>query len=339
MIKVGVVGATGYTGEELVDVLLRNPEAEIVSLSAIVEKEMDFAEIYPRFEKKISLVCKNLDVDEVSSRSDLVFLALPHTVSMKIAPLFLKKGKKVVDLSADYRLPQETYGKWYGAKHTDSGNISSAVYGLPEVNREKIRDAGLVANPGCYPTSIILGLLPIIKTVAAKGLVIIADSKSGATGAGRNASQALSYGQIDENLKCYKVNSHQHMPEIEHVLSGVTKTDTRVNFVPHLVPMRRGIMSTIYIQHKGLPKDSEIHGMYVERFKDEPFVRVKRLGETPQIQDVAGTNFCDIGITVAGGMLVIVTVIDNLLKGASGQAVQNMNIMCGADERAGLLSY
>ncbi len=337
MIKVGVVGATGYTGEELVEVLLRNKEVEITSLSALVDKPAEFSELYPKFDKKISLICKNLDIDEVAAGSELVFLALPHTVSMKIVPEFLKKGKKVIDLSADYRLPAEIYEKWYMTKHVDSENLQHAVYGLPELNRDKIKGASFVANPGCYPTSVILGLSPVIGMVAEAGSEVVVDSKSGATGAGRKASIPLSFGEVDENFKCYKANEHQHMPEMEHILSQVAEKDVRVNFVPHLLPLKRGILSTIYIQHKNLPKAEDIHGMYRDHYSDEPFVRVRPVGELPQIQDVAGTNFCDIGLKVARGMLIIVSVIDNLLKGASGQAVQNMNIMFGLDERTGLL--
>ncbi|MFC1548965.1 N-acetyl-gamma-glutamyl-phosphate reductase [Candidatus Omnitrophota bacterium] len=337
MIKVGVVGATGYTGEELVEVLLKNPEVEITSLTALVDKEEQFSDLYPKFGKKISLVCKNLDVKEVAAGSDLVFLALPHTVSMKVAPQFLEKGKKVVDLSADYRLPVDVYEEWYKAKHADTANLGKAVYGLPELNRDKIKDATLVANPGCYPTSVILGLLPVIKTVKEAGQAIIVDSKSGATGAGRKALIPLSFGEVDENFKCYKANEHQHMPEMDQILSAAAGCGVNVNFIPHLLPVRRGILSTIYVQHEGLPGEDKICRMYEERFKDEPFVRVRPLGQMPQIQDVVGTNFCDIGIKVARGMLIIVSVIDNLLKGASGQAVQNMNIMSGLDEKTGLI--
>jgi N-acetyl-gamma-glutamyl-phosphate reductase len=337
MIKVGVVGATGYTGEELVEVLLNNPEVEITSLTGLVDKEQGFSELYPRFGKKISLVCKNLDIDEVSGKCDLVFLALPHTVSMKVAPQFLKKGKKVIDLSADYRLPADIYEKWYKEKHADTGNLKDAVYGLPELNRGRIKNARLVANPGCYPTSVILGLLPVVKMIKKAGASVIVDSKSGVTGAGRKALISLSFGEVDGNFKCYKVNEHQHMPEMEYVLSGVAGEDVRVNFAPHLLPIRRGILSTIYVQAKDLPGEGEICRMFEDLYGDEPFVRVRPSGEMPEIQDVAGTNFCDIGVKVARGMLVIVSVVDNLLKGASGQAAQNMNIMYGLDEKTGLM--
>ncbi|MDD5634329.1 MAG: N-acetyl-gamma-glutamyl-phosphate reductase [Candidatus Omnitrophica bacterium] len=337
MVKVAVVGATGYTGEELVELLLRNPEVEITSLTGIVEKESDFSLLYPRFGKKISLICKNLDVAEVAKKSDIVFLALPHTVSMKFAPEFLKKGKKVIDLSADYRLPSDVYEKWYGTKHVDADNLKTAVYGLPELNRKNIKSAAFVANPGCFPTSVILGLLPVIKTVSQKDKAIIVDSKTGVTGAGRKGLVSLSFGELDENLRAYKVNEHQHMPEMKHILSGVSGKDIKLNFVPHLMPIRRGIFSTIYISSEGLDSAEKIYEAYKDTYKNEPFVRLRPMGSMPELSDVRGTNFCDIGIKLAGGMLVIVAVIDNLVKGASGQAVQNMNIMYGLDERLGLV--
>lgn len=335
--RIGIVGATGYTGEELVDILLRNKNVEITSLSGLVDKEAPFSEMYPRFRKRTSLVCKNLNIDEVSSETDLVFLALPHTVSMKIAPEFLKKGKKVIDLSADYRLPSDVYQKWYGAAHVDTGHLAEAVYGLPELNRDKIKNADLIANPGCYPTGTILALAPIIKMVTEKKLDIIVDAKSGVTGAGRKALMPLLFGEVDEDFKCYKPNEHQHIPEMEHVLSGVASSSVKINFVPHLLPIKRGILSTIYIQHKNLPEEKEIYRIYENFYKASSFVRVHPLGQFPQIKDVAHTNFCNIGLKVARGVLVIVSVIDNLLKGAAGQAVQNMNIMLDLDERTALI--
>jgi N-acetyl-gamma-glutamyl-phosphate reductase len=337
MVKVGVVGATGYTGEELVAALLRNSGVEITSLTGLVEKEMMFSDLYPRFGKKVALICKNLDVEEVSANCDFVFLALPHTVSMKVAPEFLKKGKKVIDLSADYRLPVQVYEKWYKTAHADKDNLPKAVYGLPEMKKDKIKDAHLVANPGCYPTSVILALLPVVKQIVKAGSAIIVDSKSGATGAGRKASIPLSFGEVDENLTCYKANEHQHMPEMDYVLTEAAGQEVRVNFTPHLLPVKRGIMSTVYIPHKDLPGIDEIYSLYKEYYKNESFVRVHDSGYLPQLSDVVGSNFCDIGINASGGMLIIVSVIDNLLKGASGQAVQNMNIMLGLDETEGLL--
>ncbi|MGB2601232.1 MAG: N-acetyl-gamma-glutamyl-phosphate reductase [Candidatus Omnitrophota bacterium] len=337
MVKVGVIGSTGYSGQELVDVLLKNPEVEVTCLTARFDKKTEYTDVYPRFKDRISLVCEDLDVVKVSGKCDVVFLALPHTVSMDFAQEFLAKGKKVIDLSADYRLPSDIYQKWYAKEHSDKANIEKAVYGLPELYREAIKSADLVANPGCYPTGVILGLLPVIKDIQAKGSSIIIDSKSGTSGAGRKASVSLSFTEVDENFKCYKANEHQHMPEIENVLSGVCGSEVKVNFTPHLLPVKRGILSTIYVPHEGLPAEDKVHQMFSERFKDEPFVRVKPLGILPELADVTYTNFCDIGVKVAKDMLIVVTVIDNLLKGASGQAVQNMNIMCGIDEKAGLM--
>ncbi len=337
MIKVGVVGATGYTGEELIEVLLRNNSIELTSLTAIVEKTEKFSVLFPRFRGKTELVCSNLDIDEVCSKTDIVFLALPHTVSMKIAPEFMKKGKKIIDLSADYRLPKEVYEKWYNTSHADIENLPKYVYGLPEINRKKIKEASLISNPGCFPTGIILSLFPVIDKIKKEGLDVIIDSKTGVTGAGRKALIPILFGEVDGNFKTYKVNEHQHMPEMEYILSQVAGEKVTINFIPHLLPVRRGIFSTIYIKHKGLPSGEEIHKIYEDRYKDEFFVRVRPYGTMPELKDVVGNNFCDIGVKVAGGLLIIVSVIDNLLKGASGQAVQNMNIMCGIEETAGLL--
>ncbi|MCK5451696.1 MAG: N-acetyl-gamma-glutamyl-phosphate reductase [Candidatus Omnitrophica bacterium] len=337
MVKVGIVGVTSYTGEELIGILLKNEGVEICSLSArSVDKETALATLYPQF-KQADLIYKPLDVDEILAKCDLVFLALPHTVSMTMAMDFLKNGKKVIDLSGDYRLSEEVYKKWYKADHVDVGNLKNAVYGLPELNREKIKTADLVSNPGCYPTSVILGLLPIIKEIPDNGINIVVDSKSGITGAGRkSATELISDGSM-ENFKCYKANEHRHIPEMDKILTSVAGKDIEVHFVPHLLPIKRGILSTIYVPHRGLASGKDIYALYEKWYRNEPFVRVKPFGELPEVKDVAYTNFCDIGITVSRGMLIIVSVIDNLLKGASGQAVQNMNIMCGLDECSGLI--
>jgi len=340
MIRAAVVGATGYTGEELVKILAGHPEVELVSLTAIVDQPARFGTLFPYFRGKVDLICKELDIDEVSKVSDVVFLALPHTVSMKIAPEFLKRGKKIVDLSADYRLHDTSiYKEWYAADHTDEGNLKKAVYGLPEMYREKIKKANLIANPGCYPTSIVLASLPALKAKEIKIESIIADSKSGVTGAGRKADIGLCFGEVDENLKAYKINSHQHSPEINQELSGVLGKKIEVVFVPHLIPMKRGILSTVYLKLKRGVPEIEALDLYKIYYKDEPFVRVFDKGTLPQIKDVVGTNFCDIGVKVdeEKNLLIVVSAIDNLQKGASGQAVQNMNIMCGFGEKTGLM--
>ena len=336
MLKIGVVGCTGYSGQELVDLILKHPEVELTCLTARFDESKPYAEVYPRFKNRTSIFCEVLDVEAVCQKVDLVFIALPHRVSMNIVPNFIEKGKKVIDLSADYRLSAEEYSKAYGKEHTDKENISKAVYGLPEINREIIKTANLIANPGCYPTSVILGLNPIIQDIKKAGSNIIIDSKSGASGAGRKADISLSFSEVDENLKCYKANEHQHIPEMDKILTEVAKGEIKVNFTPHLLPLKRGIFSTIYFEHQGLPNEADIRKKFVKYYEKEPFVRVKDLGEMPEIKDVTNTNFCDIGIKVARGLVIIVSVIDNLLKGASGQAVQNMNIMCGFEESSGL---
>jgi len=340
MVRVAVVGATGYTGEELVKVLAAHPKVELVSLTAIIDAPTKFSTLFPQFEGKVDLICKELDIEEVSKLSDLIFLALPHRVSMEIAPQFLKKGKKVIDLSADYRLEDiSIYKKWYGATHKDKEGLKKAVYGLPELYRDKVKKIDLVANPGCYPTSVLLAAIPLLKAKTYKVDEIIADSKSGLTGAGRRADVNLSFSEVDGNLKAYKVNAHQHAPEINQELSKVAGNKIETVFVPHLIPMQRGILSTVYLKLKKSISEEKVVELYKKFYKKEPFVRVFSKGNLPQIKDVVGTNFCDMGIKVdeTKSLVIVVSVIDNLLKGASGQAVQNMNIMYGFNEKEGLV--
>ena len=276
-------------------------------------------------------------MDDVISKCDLIFLALPHKVSMQFAPIFLKSGKKVIDLSADYRLPADIYKKWYGMEHKDKADIKKAVYGLPEANRAHIKKADLIANPGCYPTSVILPGMPLLKEGIVDTKSIIADSKSGVTGAGRKALLSIIFSEVNENLKCYKPNVHQHKPEIDQELSKAAGKDMEIVFTPHLIPMNRGILSTIYFTLKKEMSTKTLLSIYKKFYKNEPFVRILD-NALPQIKDVVNTNFCDIGLSVKGKKLIVVSCIDNLLKGAAGQAVQNMNIMCGLDEKKGLIS-
>jgi len=338
MVKVAVVGATGYTGEQIVKILLNHPKVEVTSLSALVDKPLPIGKILPEFKNRIDLVCGNLDVDDAASKSEVVFLSLPHKVSMKFAPLFLKKGKKVIDLSADYRLKDITvYEKWYGAKHEDQAHVAEAVYGLPELFREKIKKASLIANPGCYPTGSILGSAPMLikKVVDTKSIII--DAKTGVTGAGRKAAVELIFGEVNENIKAYKINQHQHMPEINQELSNAAGEKIEITFTPHLVPMNRGILSTIYFKLVKPMSTKEAVDLYKDFYKNEPFVRVYDENEFPQTRDVINTNFCDIGVKVTGSMAIVISCIDNLWKGAASQAVQNMNIICGFKETEGLL--
>ena len=339
MLRLGVVGATGYTGEKLIEILLSHPEARITYVCAKIEKAQKIANIFPHFSGKINLVCDNFDLDEAVRNCDLIFLAVPHKVSMEIAPDLLKKDRRVIDLSADYRLQDSNvYKAWYGAAHEDKQNLKEAVYGLPELYREKIKKAKLIANPGCYPTAAILGLAPALATDIIDLKSIIIDAKSGVTGAGRKAAVDFFFSEINENLKAYKINAHQHMPEINQETSKLARKNIDVSFVPHLIPMNRGILETIYIELKGKKSEKEIFNIYRRFYKTEPFVRIKNQGEFPQTKDVLGTNYCDIGIKVVKNkkMLIVVAAIDNLMKGAASQAVQNMNIVCNFKESLSL---
>jgi len=336
MVNIGVVGATGYTGEEIVRLLSSHPGIKIKSLSAIIEKPTKISVLFPALAGRCDVVCDHFDINKVSLSCELVFLALPHKVSMRFVPEFLKRKKKIIDLSADYRLPPADYKEWYGQEHTDKENIKRAIYGMPELYRNEIKNSDLIANPGCYPTSVILAAAPLVKEGLVKADDIIADSKTGVTGAGRKASLSLIYPEVNENLRAYKVNTHQHKPEINQELAKLAKKGIDVTFTPHLIPINRGILSTLYFRLKDDMSNKELVSVYKKFYKKEPFVRVLSEG-LPQIRDVVNTNFCDIGLFAAGKRAIAVSCIDNLTKGAAGQAVQNMNIMCGFDEKEGLI--
>ncbi len=331
MINVGIVGATGYAGEELIEILLKHPNARITNISAKIDAPKAISDIFAKFKGKINLICKEPDVKEIAADCDLVFLALPHTVSMEIAPKLLKAGKGVIDLSADYRLKNtEIYEKFYHAKHKDKQHLAESVYGLPELYRAKIKTAKLIANPGCYPTVSILALAPLVAIGLINTESIIIDAKSGVTGAGRKIAESFLFSEINEDFKAYKINVHQHSPEINQELSKLAGKKINVTFVPHLLPINRGILTTVYVnkaQSGKTAKAQSLTNLYKKFYKTEPFVRVKEEGDFPRIKDVAMTNFCDIGIKDDGDKIIIVAAIDNLLKGAAGQAVQNMNIM------------
>ncbi len=340
MINVGIIGVTGYAGEELIDICLRHPDVRLTCISAKIDKPKKISEIFPRFKERIDLVCKEPDIKEIAGACDLVFLALPHTVSMQMAPKLLQAGKKVIDLSADYRLKDlKIYEKFYNAKHKDKVNLTQSVYGLPELYRAKIKNAKLIANPGCYPTVSILALAPIVACNSIDLNTIIIDAKSGVTGAGRKAAEGFLFSEINEDFKAYKVNMHQHAPEINQELSKLAGKKINITFVPHLLPLSRGILATIYVKKAPSFKlrAPSLISLYKKFYKKEPFVRIRDEGDFPRLKDVAGTNFCDIGIKDSTDNIIIVAAIDNLLKGASGQAVQNMNIMYGFPEYTALL--
>jgi len=341
MINAAIVGITGYTGEELLKILFKHKNARVSVIAGRSSSETkSLKDIYPQLKEAEGLVCVPFDVKTVSAKADVIFLALPHRVSFEIVPDLLMTGKKVIDLSADFRLNDgAVYEKWYGAKHTAGPVLAKAVYGLPEVYREEIKNAALIANPGCYPTTAILGLLPAIK----KGLIdkgsIIIDSKSGVSGAGRKSTLEY-FAKEHLNFRPYNIGgSHRHIPEIEQELSKAAGEKITLTFTPHLIPIERGMLSTIYADLSKKVSTADIQKLYEDFYKGEPFVRILPEGKLPGIMDVTGTNFCDIGLKVdeRTGRLIVVSAIDNLVKGASGQAVQNMNIMFGFDEKDGLV--
>lgn len=336
-INASIVGATGYTGQELIDILLGHSNVRLTGLYSTTDEPKAFSSLVPRFARRTELICKKLNISEVIAKSDVVFLALPHTQAMDAVPALLKAGKLVIDLSADYRFKDlKAYEKAYNLKHKDKANISKAVYGLPELYRVKIKDAQLIANPGCYPTCAILALAPLVSTGCIELDHLIIDAKSGTSGAGKKAVQESLFNEIDGDFRAYKANSHQHMPEISQELSKLAGETVEITFVPHLLPLKRGILETIYLRtNKKLTSESVLN-LFRKFYKSEPFIRIKDEG-FPSIKDVSNTNFCDIGIKVFGKEIIVIAAIDNLLKGASGQAVQNLNIMMDYPETAGLL--
>jgi len=340
MINVGIVGATGLAGEELIKILLEHPGARITYLCAKIDKPQHIAKIFPALKGRLDLVCYQPNLKKMVADCDLLFLALPHTVSMSMVPALLKAQRKVIDLSADYRLGNSrVYQKFYNVVHKDKAHLKDAVYGLSELYRNKIKTARLVANPGCYPTVAILALAPLIALDLAEPDSIIIDAKSGVSGAGRKLAESFLFTEINEDFKAYKVNVHQHMPEINQELTKLAGKDIKVIFIPHLLPLQRGILETIYVNKSKrlFSKKQDLARLYKKFYKKEPFVRIKEDGEFPRLKDVAATNFCDIAIKDNGASVIIIAAIDNLLKGAAGQAVQNMNIMYKFPEHLGLL--
>ncbi len=336
--RVAIIGATGYTGLELIRILIAHPEVELTVLTSQKYIDIPIDQVFPSLRKNLSLKCKELKIDEISENSDIIFTAVPHKTAMEIVPLLYKNGKRIIDLSADFRFKDSNvYEKWY-QKHTSPELLSESVYGLPELCRNEIRGARIVGNPGCYPTGALIGLIPLIKNglISLDGIVI--DSKSGVSGAGRDLVLESLFCEVNEGVKAYKIFNHRHTPEIEQELSEIAKREVKVTFVPHLIPMDRGILSTIYINLNKKMKTEDILNTFEEHYKEEPFVRIYPKGRLPSTKDVRGSNFCDIGVLVDedGHRMVVVTAIDNLVKGASGEAVQNMNIMLGYPETMGL---
>ena len=338
MIKAVIVGSTGYTGVELVRILSKHLKVKIIGFVSKNYVGKRYSEVYSHFHNIVDMTCEELNIDRIS-KSDVVFLALPHGRSVEIAKELVTRGKKVVDLGADFRLNDALeYEKWYGVEHKAVELLSKTVYGLPEVNREKIKDAKLIANPGCYPTTVILGLAPLIKYKLVDLNSIVVDSKSGVSGAGRSLSLKTHFSEVDENLSAYAVKAHRHIPEMEQELCKIAGTQVKLCFTPHLIPMTRGMLSTIYVDLRSDVSEEELYDLYFEFYKDEYFIRVLSLGEFPKTKAVLGSNFCDLALALDSrtNKVKVLSAIDNLVKGAAGQAVQNMNIMFGLNEQTGL---
>jgi N-acetyl-gamma-glutamyl-phosphate reductase len=338
MTKVAIVGASGYTGVELIRLLLRHPGVEITCITSRQNAGSPVSALFPSLLDRIDLVFDPVDTDLITGKADFIFTALPHKAAMEVVPDFLRAGKKVVDLSADYRLRDvQVYEQWY-QPHSSPELVAEAAYGLPELFRDRIRDARLVANPGCYPTSVALALAPLLEQRLIDPGTLIIDSKSGASGAGRSAKIGSLYCEVNEGFKAYGVGAHRHTPEIEQTLSLLAGKPVVVSFTPHLLPVNRGILSTCYASLKETRQTGELLSLYREYYRGEAFVRVHPEGDLPNVAYVRGSNFCNLGLVSdpRTGRVIVVSAIDNLLKGAASQAVQNMNLMLGLDEGAGL---
>ncbi len=335
MIRVAIIGATGYTALELLKILLRHPEVEVTALTSRSEENPHVASVHPQLAGRLDLRMSDLDADEVVDRADVAFGCLPHGVTAAIVPRLLDGGMKVIDLSADYRLDDPAvYAEWYGHEHDDPARLGETVYGLPELFRERIKPAALVANPGCYPTSAILPLAPLLAAGLIDPKSIIIDSKSGVSGAGRTPKLNFHYPECNESFAAYGVGKHRHTPEIEQILSTAAGKPVEVIFTPHLVPMDRGILSTTYSQPLRSVTEAEVLDLLREFYRNEPFVRVS--DRLPATKDSSFTNYCDITARVVRGRVLTVSCLDNLIKGASGAAVQNFNLMFGFAETTAL---
>jgi len=336
MTKVAILGGSGYTALELIKILLRHPNADIVCVTSRQEETPLVAEMHPSLASRISLRCEPFHADRVVARGvECVFGCLPHGASMATLPSLLERGVRVVDLSADYRLRDpNVYAQWYGESHHDLAHLAQAVYGLPEIYGEEIPTAQLVANPGCYPQTAILGLAPLVAGKHIDLQSIIVDSKSGISGAGRTPKLAYHFPECNESVTAYNIGQHRHTPEIEQSLSDVAGEPVEVLFTPHLIPMNRGIFTTIYAVPRRPFSESQLLDLYRTYYTKSPFVRIST--NIPATRDCAGTNFLDLAVRVVRGRLVILACEDNLVRGASGVAVQNFNRMFGFDERTAL---
>ncbi len=337
MIKVGIVGGTGYTGVELLRLLAGHSDVRVVAITSRKEAGMPVAEMYPSLRGAYDLCFSDPAVAGLN-QCDVVFFATPNGIAMEQAAALLDAGVRVIDLAADFRIKDVAeWERWYGMKHAAPNLIAEAVYGLPEVNREQIKSAQLIANPGCYPTAVQLGFIPLLKAEAVDPQYLIADAKSGVSGAGRKAEVHSLLAEAGDNFKAYGVAGHRHLPEISQGLACVNNSAVGLTFVPHLTPMIRGIHATLYAR---LSKDIDVQALFEQHYANEPFVDVLPAGSHPETRSVRGANVCRIAVhrPQGGNTVVVLSVIDNLVKGAAGQAIQNMNIMFGFAENKGLTS-
>lgn len=342
MKRVAIYGASGYTGLELLKLLARHPHVDVTTLTTRQEESPHLSEVHPSLTGAFDLRLEQLSYDEVAERADVAFACLPHAASAEAVKALLGRGLKVVDLSADYRIDDRaTYEQWYGVTHPDPDRLGKTPYGLPELFRDAIQGADLVANPGCYPTATILGLAPLLKAGVIEPVGMVIDAKSGVSGAGRNPKPGLHFPEANENCTAYGVGTHRHMPEIDQVLSKaaaqgpIGKTAVEVVFTPHLVPMDRGEMCTCYATPATNVTEDQLRACLADFYQNEPFVKV--VDAPPSTKHVSGTNRCHVYAKLVRGRAVVVSVIDNLIKGASGAAVQNFNLMNGFDETTALL--
>lgn len=340
-VKVAVLGATGYTGVELMRLLAGHPGVQVVAATSDSHAGERLDRVFPHLRPcPLRLLPTSAPAREAAGEAEVVFLCLPHGVAMEKVPALLEEGRRVIDFSADFRLrSEEAYRRWYGRPHSCPELLEQAVYGLPEANRARIAGACLVANPGCYPTSVILALLPLARWPGVDWTAVVADCKSGVTGAGRNPSQGTHYPEVNDSLRPYSVaGSHRHVPEMEQELEALAGVPVRVSFTPHLAPMSRGMLSVVYLRCRPVPGVEELRAAFRARFQGEPFVEVLEDGEMPATAHVRGTNRCHLSVAVDGrtGMVLVFSALDNLGKGAAGQAVQNLNVMMGWPEATGL---
>jgi len=336
MIRVAIIGASGYTGAESIEIILRHPKAKLNYLTALPEECGSVGEIFGQFKGRCNLQIEPLDFDKLVGLADIVLCCLPHKVSMGFVPKLLDAGVKVIDFSADYRLKDTSvYEKFYNVKHTDTVNLKKSVFGLPELFRGQIKGKSLIANPGCFPTGALLAITPLLKRDIIETDSIIVNAITGSSGAGKNPSDKFHFPNMNENLFAYGVGSHRHTPEMEQVVAEIAGCDdVKILFQPHVGPFDRGIFSTVYCQPKGKVSNEELLKLYNDLYQVEPFVQICK--NVPSIKDVVGTNYCHIFVACVKGKIVCFSAIDNLVKGASGQAVQNMNIIFGLEESLGL---